>query len=98
MCDHRLIKNSRNKEDVKRPATKYMAVLFGTAPALKLRRPHSTTATATRMDSTTERTKLAAHNERAASKTAEGQAQPKKYDRDAAKRGGLPCAATFLSR
>lgn len=75
-----------------------MAVFSGSEPALKLCRPHSMTATATRAGSNTERTKLAAPSERAINKTAEGQAQPKKNNRDAAKRGGLPCAATFLSR
>ncbi len=75
-----------------------MAVFFGTAPALKLCRPHSTTATATKTDSNKERDKLAAHSERAINKTAEGQAQPKKNERDAAKREGLPCAATSFSR
>lgn len=55
-----------------------MAVFSGSEPALKLCRPHSMTATATRAGSNTERTKLAAPSERAINKTAEGQTQPKK--------------------
>lgn len=66
--------------------------LYGyAAPITRPQRPQKT-------DSNKVRVKLAAHSERAINKTAEGQAQPKKYDRGAAKRGGLPCAATSLSR
>ena len=97
MCDHRLIRNSRNKENVMCPATRYIAVFSGSAPAPKLCRPHSTTATATRTGSSTERAKLAAHSERANNKAAEGQAQPKKYIRAAVKRGDPACAASTLS-